>query len=130
MQTKIYTKKERMYQRIAKHGEDLKVVFGLPSETDPVALCKKLHRLERKAHRIQEDDCNGYLQEDEAEKLEEPIKKSLKKIFGDKAAMIIFNGDPRGYTLKISTKTMEANRFSLYTDWGGYGIIAPEFNGD
>ena len=35
------TKKERRYARIAQHGENLKEIFGLPQNLDPIALCKK-----------------------------------------------------------------------------------------
>ena len=38
---------------------------------------------------------------------------------------VFLNGDPRGYALKL------CDQFSkdkiIYKDWGGYGIIAPDF---
>jgi hypothetical protein len=34
------------------------------------------------------------------------------------------NQDPRGYALKIDLKEGER----LHTDWGGYGIIAPDLS--
>ena len=52
-------KKELLYSRITKHGQDLKRVFNLDPTTDPVKLCKKLLRLENKAHKLATDYCNG-----------------------------------------------------------------------
>ncbi len=40
---------------------------------------------------------------------------------------IFVNRDPRGYALKVSEYWMRANPGSLPADWGGYGLIAPEF---
>ena len=51
-------RKELMYERIKKHGEDLKKFFGLPESTDPVKLCKRLHRMEVEAGRHNTDHCN------------------------------------------------------------------------
>jgi hypothetical protein len=40
---------------------------------------------------------------------------------------VFLNRDPRGYALKIDDEWMRAHpQFRLHTDWGGYGIIAPE----
>ncbi len=41
---------------------------------------------------------------------------------------IIINYDSRGYCLKISDKYMIKHNVNLYRDFGGYGIIAPDFN--
>lgn len=37
-----------------------------------------------------------------------------------------FNGDPRGYALKVDLRDGE----TLHRDWGGYGIIAPDLSDD
>ena len=47
-----------MYNKIQKHGDNLKTIFKL--DVDSVKLCKKLFRLENKAHRLAEDYCNGF----------------------------------------------------------------------
>jgi len=41
---------------------------------------------------------------------------------------VFINGDPRGYALKINDKYVRENQLRIYSDMGGYGIIAPEFN--
>ena len=40
---------------------------------------------------------------------------------------IFVNGDARGYALKIDDNYIRSNNFNIYRDFGGYGIIAPDF---
>ena len=40
---------------------------------------------------------------------------------------IFVNGDCRGYALKIFPDFITKNNFKIYLDWGGNGIIAPDF---
>ena len=53
-------KKEIMYKNIIEHGKDLKRVFNLDDSINEIELCKKLFRIENKAHSIAEDFCNGF----------------------------------------------------------------------
>ena len=46
----IMTKKERMHGEIKKHGGNLNAIFHTGIED--IELCKKLRRLEAKAHRL------------------------------------------------------------------------------
>jgi len=116
--------KKTMYEQIAKHGSDLNVIFN--TGLDPVKLCKKLRPLELKANKIATDWCNGIIDTEDIDPIIEPVLKQVRKILGEKIA-IQFNGDARGYALKISDKIMKANDLKLYQDWGGYGIICPDF---
>ena len=128
------TKKQKMYQNILAHGNNLNAIFNTGLE--PIELCKKLHRLELKAHKIATDYCNGDngITSENIDSHTEPILKSAKKILFsnypdmNKTDIIFFNGDARGYTLKISDKFIRGNNYSIHTDWGGYGILAPDFN--
>ena len=102
----------------------------------------KLFRLETKAHRLAEDLCNWLdTESEESDKRSAQIHKAVAKIFGGKTPMGFFiNYDPRGYSLKIKE---EQNRIFVnsedglnhdlrvinYTDFGGYGILAPDFGG-
>ena len=115
-------KREKMYQMIQKHGDNLKAIFNI--NEDSVKLCKKLFRLENKAHRLATDYCNGDFQgdiENESKKIVDKAKKILK------TNEIFFNRDARGYALKIKDDFIRVNNLSIYRDWGGYGIIAPDF---
>ena len=38
---------------------------------------------------------------------------------------LFINGDCRGYALKLEDDV--ARDLAIYKDWGGYGIIAPDF---
>lgn len=117
-------KKERMNDRIRNHGIKLIEYFGLPFDTDPTELCKKLFRIENKGHRIAEAMCNGTISEEQEEKEEKALERAFLRATGrdiDKTECF-FNWDPRGHFLK-----MENPPEGFYKDWGGYGIIAPDF---
>lgn len=118
------TQKQAMYQQIEQHGNNLNAIFNTGIE--PVKLCKSLRRIEAKAHKIAIDWCNGDIDADVADGMARKIIKQAQKILGDKYP-VKFNGDCRGYTLKISDKVMRGNNLHLYTDMGGYGIICPDF---
>ena len=127
-------KKERQLEQIQRHGEQLNAIFNTGLE--PVQLCKKLRRLELKANRIATDWCNGEngIDSENIDSFIDPIIQSVHKILnsnGNHGKMPIkFNGDARGYALKISDEIVRERKLQIYTDWGGYGILAPEFNGN
>ena len=122
-------KKERIYEQIRKHGENLNQVFGL--NEDPIKLAKKLHSLEVKAHKLATDYCNGEnnVTTENWEDLTDVILAKVDKVLNFKAQNIpvFVNGDARGYALKIRDEY--AKNLTIYKDWGGYGILAPEFDG-
>ena len=121
-------KKQQQREDIMNHGFKINRAFNL-NRSDPVTLCKQLHRLEVRAHRMAEQFCNGEISEDFNDRAEGSIMKSLDKILNFKAQGIpvIFNGDPRGYALKIESDYVRDHDIDIHRDWGGYGIIAPEF---
>jgi len=52
--------------------------------------------------------------------------KSVRKILNREDIPILFNGDPRGYTLKINSGTVRSKNLNIAQDMGGYGLIAPD----
>ena len=118
------TQKTTMYQQIEKHGNDLNGIFN--TGLDAITLCKKLRRLESEARKIATDWCNGDIQSDNVDSYINPVLAKVTKILGNKYP-IKFNGDARGYALKISDKIMKENKLHLYTDMGDNGIICPDF---
>ena len=115
-----------MTARIKSHGEDLLKIFPQATEKDPVKLCKTLFRLENKSHQYAENLCNfaetgAY--DDKLQAMQDRVKTLLSITPADPA--IFINLDPRGYALKITTE--DAKDLDIYKDWGGYGIIAPDF---
>lgn len=126
----IKNTKQIQKENIIKHGESLKKFFNLDSSTDALKLCKSLHRQEIKAHKITTALCNGDIEQEEGDKKLNLILDKVDKIlnFRTKKILVFINGDARGYALKISDKHEKSIRtFGIYKDWGGYGIIAPEF---
>ena len=41
---------------------------------------------------------------------------------------IKINTDPRGYALKIEDSYVKEQKLDIHRDWGGYGILAPDFS--
>jgi len=134
------TKKQRQAEQIKAHGENLLAIFPNATERDPIALCKKLRRMEAKAQAIALRLCNGpeypggY---DEVDALTGAILEKVNAILGNTGknpVPVFVNRDPRGYALKISSEwtfayCQQTGR-RIYSDWGGYGILAPEITGD
>ena len=127
------TKKIEMYARIKKHGEDIKKIFSLPVDTDPIKLCKSLRRLETKAQRIQDIHGNGKYEE--AAREEAQLMNKLKNLLKPDSTPeeflkfgIFLNTDPRGYALKIPDDIVKQNNWDIHKDWGEFGILAPDLN--
>ena len=127
-------KKDKLYSRITKHGQDLKAVFNLDQDIDPVKLCKRLLRLENKAHKLAVDFCNGVIDQLEWDQKADQILTKVETILNVPTGrgiinkkVLFLNGDARGYALKIDDEYLKNNNFNIHRDWGGYGIIAPDF---
>ena len=121
-------KKVIMYQKIEEHGKKIAKIFGLKT-TDYIKLSKRLFALENKAHRLTTQECNGEIEEAEAEKEYKTITRRLLNILeGNPNGVAVFiNGDCRGYALKIKDTCVLSNNLDIFRDWGGYGILAPDF---
>jgi hypothetical protein len=122
--------KAEMYKQIEKHGNDLNAIFH--TDLQPVDLCKKLFRIENHLHAWLEYYCNGEHGVD-SEKIEKHINRALNQLdkileYRAKGIPVFINSDPRGYALKIDNKYMRKNNIDLYQDWGGCGVIAPDFS--
>lgn len=127
-------------EAVKRHGESLLLAFPNCTEKDPVALCKKLRRIEVATHYVMTQYCNGDLTADKADAAEEHAITRIRKLLNcaDHPAYVglFVNRDPRGYALKLSSEwTQDYNRreyahgksgLPIYTDWGGYGILAPD----
>jgi hypothetical protein len=106
---------------------------------------RTLKTLENRAHRNAELYCNGEIWHngrmikegmtiEEYEQAQEKIEEQVKKLFGGTLpAGFFINGDPRGHALKINSGNEAGQEHhpeyipqGLHTDWGGYGILAPE----
>lgn len=121
-------KKQLQKEAILKHAFRLNEYFGrdiCPTDS-PLLLAKALHRMETKVHRLAEQYCNGEI--DEMPDYEDKLKKLLIYHGATENIDTVFiNQDPRGYALKIKSKDEGNDNEFYYRDWGGYGILAPEF---
>ena len=123
-------KKIEMYARIKKHGEDIKKIFSLPADTDPIKLCKKLRQYEIKAQRVQDIHAAGKYEEaarEEALLLVGLVILLLKQTSGNEFGIFI-NRDQRGYALKIPDEIVKEKNLTIHKEVGGFGIIAPDLN--
>ena len=121
-------KKEKMYQQIRQHGENLKKLFELPENMDCVKLCKQLFKLETKSHKLTTAYCNGDINETTYNMIENDLLYRVNKVLNNNTIPIFINGDCRGYALKIKDDYIMERKIEIYKDFGGYGIIAPDFN--
>lgn len=122
---------QKMRSAVIKHGENLQAIFPKARDLDPVTLCRRLRQIEAKGADIALQGCNGPdFEEGEQERREEAVLASMDKLLGFREAgvPVFVNMDPRGYALKIDSKWVRDadDRVRLHTDFGGYGIIAPD----
>jgi len=115
--------KKELYENITAHGDNLKKLFKLDNSVDSVKLCKSLLRLETQAQKLALEYCNyGNLNNNAVEGI---LKKVSKLLNLENEYPVFFNGDARGYALKISDEFRKNKE--IFKDWGGYGILAPDF---
>jgi len=115
--------KKELYENITAHGNNLKNLFKLDNSVDSVKLCKSLFKLENQAQKLALDYCNyGNLDNSAVESI---LKKAGILLNITDTDQIFFNGDARGYALKISDNFCKDKE--IFKDWGGYGILAPDF---
>ena len=128
------TKKEILYKKIQEHGKNLNAIFL--TKYSNLGLCKKLFRLETKAHKLTTDWCNGDIEESDFNNQISSIQSKVYKILcsyqpdGHKRPFyfddaFFINNDARGYALKLKSEFIKDK--TIHRDWGGYGIIAPDF---
>ena len=123
------TDKKKMYEQIEKHGENLNKIFN--TNYDNITLCKRLRKFENQAHIYSTKYCNGEIGCEDWEFITNDILLKVYRLLNinrSKMKVNIFaNGDCRGYALKICDKYIRNNNITIYQDWGGYGILAPDF---
>lgn len=134
-------------EAITRHGETLLRAFPNATEKNPIALCKKLRRIETAVAKPILDYCN--IGNNEAE-LDKACDNAVKRVVallgmgmqlyaerqGNTLPGVFVNRDPRGHALKTSSEWADAFNAncrimgtpSLHCDMGGYGIIAPDLN--
>lgn len=121
---------------VIRHGNALLAAFPNASERDPVALCKKLRRAETAISSPILDYCNGDsgMTSEKLDELTDRAKLRVCALLGIDDAHpcgLFVNRDPRGYALKFSDDYrlhLYTNGINVYSDMGGYGILAPDLS--
>jgi len=109
----------------------LKRKFNHIKKLQSVGLCvdfSDLQKLEKRGRKLAEDCCNFLSMESKSfERRYNKIIKDVEKAFsGNLPDGFKFNLDPRGYALKIDFDG-NTNLLKIETDFGGYGILCPDF---
>lgn len=113
-------------ERVIRHVENLLRIFPDALSRNPVLLYGRLRMIEREGSRHAEKMCSDsdYYNSniDRLDEISDKIVGKANALLGTDRVWL--NTDPRGYALKVDLSDEEL----LHTDWGGYGIIAPDFS--
>lgn len=97
----------------------------------PESILRCLRRLENRVNAAATTQCNGssyggqpYRDDAAWERFITHTTAEVGRILGSVPRGFFVNTDPRGYALKIEGELPEG----MHRDWGGYGILAPDFN--
>ena len=122
------TKKQERRQARLKHLLALQRILKIDDILTVASIFDELKRHERRYCKLSTDNCNGDIDGDKFNRYSENVERKVKELI-PQVSGLYFNSDPRGYALKIDDKVMrtEYADTGLTKDWGGYGILAPEF---
>lgn len=129
-------KRDRYQERLARHYATLsELSFYLTAERkDGKKLSVALLKMEREAHKMATDYCNGDngVDCDTWAAYTDKLGTKILQLFGaSEIPGLIINSDARGYALKIDSEYMgEYEGIGLHKDMGGNGILSPEINGE
>ena len=129
-------KRERMLSQIKEHEITLARLaehLGVKNP-DGKVINRKLRAVELSAHKTAELWCNGQITDRAHDLAVTRCVDSVRNIFEGKLPPGFFiNSDPRGYSLKIKevvNSSLSDHGIKLPRDWGGYGLLSPDFRED
>lgn len=111
------------------HYKDVLITLNINPE-----ILHKLKRLDARYYTLSLNYCNGLIESDIFEKYTNEIEEKVKDLLQDKSELIKFNrvkpeqkclSDPRGHAFKIKEEFTNATH--IIRDWGGDGILFPDF---
>lgn len=112
--------------RINSHVNALVARYGALTVA-PATFFRIARRCECRLNRIAVAACEGHISERRQDNAELAALARIVKCFAAPefiARELWVNSDPRGYSLKLHGDFKHSD---ITTDWGGYGILAPEF---
>lgn len=117
------TLSERAQRQADRHFKELEAL----GVKDGKRAYNQLRKIENFAHHWTLKISERYFDPDFLAKIWEGVEERVRKVFGGTLPNGFFiNKDPRGLALKIEQPEYP-NRVISLTDWGGYGLIAPEW---
>lgn len=136
--TKTTTKAERKANQLKRHYLAIQALLALCGATNknhtlqPKTVSNRLRQLEQKYNRLATMYCNGDISTELWDRHSDEAEKTVQGYFNNSLKGLCVNSDARGYTLKIDDEVMrnEYKEIGLQTDWGGYGLLAPEIDGN
>lgn len=143
MNAKLNKRERRAQQLLAHYAtcERLARYLGVASP-DGKKISVALWKIEHDASNAACAQCNGeavngqpFRSEEDWEAFKASIRERVALALGKTPPPGFFvNGDPRGHALKIDNNKPEGQALikavGLHTDWGGYGILSLEIDGD
>jgi hypothetical protein len=143
-QTDTETKAQRRQRQLDAHYSKCEALARKLGATNPNGkkISNALLKLERQAHNAATAQCNGetyngepYRDDDHWAEFTTCMRIAVSGIFGARSIPGLFvNADARGYALKIDNDNEQGksliDELRLHTDWGGYGILSPEIDGN
>lgn len=135
-------KKERKKAQLERHYAALVRLASACriEKADGKKLSVALLKIEREASQSAVYFCNGSDDSNRpygSENWERDKTKAMhavKELFGMYPHGLFINSDARGYALKIDNEATLGKKLiedcGLQTDWGGYGLLAPEITGN
>jgi hypothetical protein len=103
-----------------KHYQEILITLNINPE-----ILHQLKRLDARYYKFSLEYCNGLIESDIFEKYTNEIEEKVKDLLQDKSELIKFNSDPRGHAFKIKEEYVKDTH--IIRDWGGDGILFPEF---
>jgi hypothetical protein len=130
------TKQQRKAIRITNHINAIALLANMcgGSKLQPKTISNKLRAIERRANNDAMKYANGEIETGEWDAISEKYYNEVQALFNGNLQGLKINSDCRGYALKIESEYIAPSglygAIGLNRDWGGYGLLAPEINGN
>lgn len=135
MTTKLNKRERKAAQLLAHYAtcERLGKYLGM-ANPDGKKISVALFKIERDASKRSVQYCNGECTSEDWQACKVITEVLVEEAIGRIPPGFFVNSDARGYTIKIDNERPEGKALidtvRMHTDWGGYGILAPEITGD
>ena len=109
----------------ANHHAALLRLAAPKNKKSGVQIWRALRKVECTLSSVAAAICSRPMPEDAWENAARKAEAAIVRALGRLPDGLRFNGDPRGYALKIDVQAGGFIPEGMHRDWGGYGILAP-----